>query len=74
MNPQVKQEDSNPTPRASLGVSCSILNSCKEPFLDNSTKLSIETAQISTVEISSLKDKTSATELLRKIDWNPSKQ
>jgi len=61
-------EDSNPTPRASLGVSCSNLNSCKEPILDNSTKLSIKTTQILTVEISSSKGKTFTTELLAKID------
>jgi integrase len=60
---------SNPTPRASLGVSCSILNTCKEPILDNSTKLSTKTTQILTAEIDSLsKDiKTSQTELLGKI-------
>ena len=60
---------SNPTPRASLGVSCSILNTCKEPILDNSTKLSTKTAQISIVEISSSKGtKTYPTEVIKKID------
>ncbi len=43
-----------------------MLNSCKEPILHNSRKLSTKTAQISPVEISS--SKTSTTELLGKID------
>ncbi len=61
---------SNPTPRASLGVSCSILNSCKEPILYNSRKLSTKTSQISAIEIFSPTDTsaTSQTDLLRKID------
>ena len=62
-------EDSNPTPRASVRDSCSIINSRKEHILDKSTKLSTKTPQISIVEISSSKDtESSTTELLRKID------
>ncbi|MGB8159204.1 MAG: hypothetical protein WCE93_03570 [Nitrososphaeraceae archaeon] len=57
---------SNPTPRASLGVLAVSLIAAKEPILDNSTKLSTKTRQISIVEISSSKDtETSRAELLR---------
>ena len=68
MTPQVKQEGSNPTPRASLGDSCRSLNSSNEAIFLCTHELVTKKVQISEDNMDANNIATTCTDLEAKIN------